>query len=355
MKKILLHWVIPLAITVGLLALAFSLIEPENRRRIPGYIAAVPWHVHVLFVLVTLISMWLRAIRWRALLPDFPLTTRKCFGPLMIGFMMNALFPARAGEFARSVVLGRKEKIPFTSVLGSVLLERIFDGVVLLASFAIVLAILGTVLPPEISFGDKSITSEDLQVAVRGATIGVIIVLAGIIGLLIPAVRRIFESIAHATLPQRWGNTVVDQMEKLVSGFRSLHSPLAIVIIILWTLAVWATVALSCQIGAWGFEDLAEMSFLEAWAITVFVCIFILLPAAPGYWGFYELGVIFACATLGLTTATEVALAYSVVIHLWQIVVTVAVGLIYAWAEGLHLGQLRHRAETDDSPLSERE
>jgi glycosyltransferase 2 family protein len=354
-KKILIHWLLPLALTVGLLALAFKLIEPENRRSIPGYIAAVPWHVHVLFVLVTLVSMWLRAIRWRALLPDFPLTTRRCFGPLMIGFMMNALFPARAGEFARSVVLGRKEKIPFTSVLGSVLLERIFDGVVLLASFAIVLGILGATLPSEITFGSKSITGEDLQLAVRGAAIGVIIVLAGIIGLLIPAVRRVFESIAHATLPKRWGNTAVDQMEKLVSGFRSLHSPLAIVIIILWTLAVWATVALSCQIGAWGFADLAEMSFLEAWAITVFICIFILLPAAPGYWGFYELGVIFACNTLGLTTAAEVALAYSVVIHLWQIVTTVAVGLYYLWVEGLHLGQLRQSVEAHEPPNSEGE
>ena len=75
------------------------------------------------------------------------------------------------------------------------------------------LGILGTVLPPEITFGDKSITGEDLQLAVRGAAIGVIVVLAGIIGLLIPAVRRVFESIAHATLPRRWGDAAVDQIE----------------------------------------------------------------------------------------------------------------------------------------------
>ncbi len=346
MRRILLQWVLPAAITVGLLALAFSLIE--DPAAIPGHIAGVPWHIHVLFILVSVLSMWFRAVRWAALIPGRTLTGRRCFSPLMIGFMLNSIFPARAGEFGRALVLGRREGLPFSAVLGSVVIERIFDGVILLASFALVLSLLSASLPDEVVFGDWTIRGDGMRAAVQFSAVSVIIVLAGVIAMLIPGPRRLLESVARRTLPHRWSEPAIDQLEKLIRGFHVLRSPRAIVVIILWTLVIWALVALTGLIAAWGFPALSAMTYLESWAIVVFVCVAILLPASPGYWGLYEVGVIAACITLGLTDDAGVAMGYSVVMHFWQIMINLVIGLGFAWAEGLRLTQLRGSEAPND-------
>jgi uncharacterized membrane protein YbhN (UPF0104 family) len=97
------------------------------------------WLWAVPFVGLTLFSMWLRAWRWRYfLLPTADLSTRRLFGPMMAGFAINGLLPARLGEFARAYVLGRKESLPFPRLFGTIVVERIFDTLVLLGLLAYV-------------------------------------------------------------------------------------------------------------------------------------------------------------------------------------------------------------------------
>ena len=67
MKRVLLQWILPIVITVALLGLVFLWIEEPEK--IPGHILSVPWHIHLLFIALTLFSMLIRAVRWRALLP----------------------------------------------------------------------------------------------------------------------------------------------------------------------------------------------------------------------------------------------------------------------------------------------
>lgn len=350
MKRLLLRWVLPLACTVFFLGLAFHWIEEPQR--IPGHIAAVPLPIHAGFILITIFSMWLRGVRWRALLPGRGLTARQCFGPLMIGFMLNGLLPARAGEFARSIVLGRRAGLSITLVFGSVVLERVFDGVVLLSSFALVLFLLGAAVPEEaIRFGGFEISGEVIRGAATSSAVLVTAMLAVIVAVLIPPLQRLMAAMLRAALPRRVSDPLIRQIEKLISGFHSLHSPRAIAEVLGWTVAVWATVALSTWVAARGFPELARMNFLQAWAIVVFVCVAILLPASPGYWGLYEIGVIFALKTLGLTDNAGLAFSYSVVMHVWQIATTVGIGLIFLWAQGMGLGQIKVlAAETSPAP-----
>jgi uncharacterized membrane protein YbhN (UPF0104 family) len=55
----------------------------------------------------------------------FPITT--------IGYMGNNVYPARAGEVLRAVILKRKEGVSVSASLATIIVERIFDGVVMLA------------------------------------------------------------------------------------------------------------------------------------------------------------------------------------------------------------------------------
>ncbi|MFZ4621233.1 MAG: lysylphosphatidylglycerol synthase transmembrane domain-containing protein, partial [Bacteroidota bacterium] len=92
----------------------------------------------ILLIGLNIFSHLLRAYRWKVLIEPIKsgVSVHSTFASLMVGFMINGFIP-RAGEIARSYVLGRKEKIPIGSVLSTVILERILD----IISFASVLCI----------------------------------------------------------------------------------------------------------------------------------------------------------------------------------------------------------------------
>ena len=93
----------------------------------------------LLFALCTVVATCifpLRARRWRTILEPF--AGHISFGPLWrstaIGMMMNNVFPARAGEFGRAFALSREvPRVPITTALGSLAVDRIFDAIVLLS------------------------------------------------------------------------------------------------------------------------------------------------------------------------------------------------------------------------------
>ncbi|HTP13661.1 MAG TPA: lysylphosphatidylglycerol synthase transmembrane domain-containing protein, partial [Bacteroidota bacterium] len=82
----------------------------------------------VLLVPISLLSHWVRAIRWAYLLKPIKKVTsqRNLFSAVMIGYMVNNALP-RVGELVRPYVLGNLEGVSKTSVLGTVVIERILD------------------------------------------------------------------------------------------------------------------------------------------------------------------------------------------------------------------------------------
>ena len=88
-------------------------------------------------MIITLISMYFRTLRWHYLLePVVRAPTHKLFSPVMICFALNSILPGRAGEFARAYLVSRDYKVPFSSTLATVIVERIADGLRKLADVA---------------------------------------------------------------------------------------------------------------------------------------------------------------------------------------------------------------------------
>jgi len=78
------------------------------------------------------LSYWIRAYRWSyLLLPVKQITTGPLFRSTVIGFMGNYLLPFRAGELMRAVSIGQNQNISKAAALGSIVLERVFDGIVI--------------------------------------------------------------------------------------------------------------------------------------------------------------------------------------------------------------------------------
>ncbi len=84
-------------------------------------------------VAVYFVAVWARAWRWHYLLkPLKSIPTKDLFPTVTIGYFGNNILPARAGELLRAIVLKKDEDIPISASLATIIVERVFDGVVML-------------------------------------------------------------------------------------------------------------------------------------------------------------------------------------------------------------------------------
>ena len=125
-----------LALTIIFLVLALQRVD------LPAFVDELR-HVNYIWLipsaLCTLLGYVLRTVRWRVILSGAaraPLTT--LFPVLIMGFATNNLLPGRLGEIWRAYLLGRKRNVRKTLALASVVVERVFDGITLIALLAIV-------------------------------------------------------------------------------------------------------------------------------------------------------------------------------------------------------------------------
>ncbi|HFE67572.1 MAG TPA: flippase-like domain-containing protein, partial [Chloroflexi bacterium] len=84
-------------------------------------------------ILVYFLAVWARTWRWDYMLRPFkqiPLV--RLFPVVVIGYMGNNVYPFRAGELLRSFVLRERETVPMSGSLATIIVERVFDGLVML-------------------------------------------------------------------------------------------------------------------------------------------------------------------------------------------------------------------------------
>ncbi len=109
-----------------------------------GEVLNIVWHANILWVLifiaVTMLGHYLRAIRWKFILNSIkPGTSMKnLFGALMVGYGVNCVTP-KLGEVTRAVLIGRWENLSRSSMFGTVILERVIDVISL--GFSVVVAL----------------------------------------------------------------------------------------------------------------------------------------------------------------------------------------------------------------------
>ncbi|HEY3346162.1 MAG TPA: lysylphosphatidylglycerol synthase transmembrane domain-containing protein, partial [Nitrospirota bacterium] len=128
-----------MAVSLGLMVFLFSRIDFHKlwqvMRGVDPFWLALATALNIGFFVI-------RAARWRFFMEPvkrdvgmWPL-----FSATMIGFMANNVLPARLGEFVRAYALGRREKVPTSSVFATVVVERLFDGLSVILLLIIVLS-----------------------------------------------------------------------------------------------------------------------------------------------------------------------------------------------------------------------
>ena len=139
LKKFAISLILGTAISLVTLYLAFRNVPLQD-------LIAYLWSINYLWVipsvLVSLSTYALRTVRWQFILASsYRVGFWQAFSPMVIGFMMNCILPARVGEVARPLVLQKQQGVPFSAGLATVAVERVFDAVSLLGLFAVVLMV----------------------------------------------------------------------------------------------------------------------------------------------------------------------------------------------------------------------
>ncbi len=102
--------------------------------RTAALIGAVQLGPLVIAAVALFLQLCVRALRWSLLLPDGPagrVRPRRLIPVVLIGYLGNAVLPARLGDPIRAVLVGQRERIAISAAFGSVVLERAIDTMTL--------------------------------------------------------------------------------------------------------------------------------------------------------------------------------------------------------------------------------
>lgn len=317
---------IGLALTGLFLFLALQRVDlngfVDEMRRV-NYIWLLPSAV------CTLVGYVLRTVRWRVILTGAARAPMRTLFPVLImGFATNNLLPGRLGEFWRAYLLGRKQSVSKTFALASVVVERVFDGLTLIALLGIVSIAIS--LP---GWGQQV---ELIAAAVfLGATIAVTILLFA------PKIVSVPLNRVLRPLPRGVAGAVEDRFTAFVGGLAPLRHGRVLAAATALSVAVWLFEAASYILLSRGVSlELPQSVELSALGLTlVTINLGIMVPSGPGYVGTQEF---FGTAALGVVGANpQAALALVVVSHAVQYVLITGLGLLFFAREHLSPQDMR--------------
>jgi len=279
----------------------------------------------------------IRVPRWRIILPErkgYRLPFKSLFEAIMIGQMMTNIVPGRAGELARPYVLSRKESVPFSTGVASVVVDRVFDGIVVL--LLLLVAMLDPTFPTSATLNGRSVAS----FAMLG-TIGLIVGLTGLFVLVLfpAAFIKAARAVARITIP-KLEEPAAGFLERFAAGLTILRDPRRFLLAFMWTLVHWLVCAAS-YVMAYKAIGL-EAPMMSALFVQGIIVLAVALPSSPGFVGIFEGFAVIALAVYGIDK--DIAIAWAIAYHVVTYIPVTVLGLIYSIRMGLNVGEIKSGA-----------
>ncbi len=326
-------WRGAIGILLGIGLLAFTLREVSLAEVWGVLRESDPWLFALATIAGTLIFP-LRARRWQTILE--PVAPKLPMGALWrsvaVGMMVTNTIPARAGEFARAFALTRETpRVPFTAAFASVAVDRVFDGMVVLALLFV--AMWDPALARDAAIGGYSL----MQIA-RFGSIGAATGLAVLYAIVIAPERweALFRAVARRLAPG-----LEDRGARLLrtfaEGLAVLRHPGRFAAVLGWTLAHWLLHAFAFWLG---FQAVGiEVPLTAALLLQGVIAFSVALPAAPGFFGLFEVAAVAGLALYGVDPT--IAVSWALGFHLLTFLPITLFGLYYFGRLGIRLGDLR--------------
>ena len=283
-------------------------------------------------IAVYFLAVWARAWRWHYLLrPLKSISTRVMFPIVTIGYAGNNIYPARAGEVVRAVVLRKKTGIAVSASLATVVVERIFDGVVMLAFVFLNLPELASLTNEFTVLG--AFTIQDVALWGSVAFIGALAVF--LLAAMFPNIsERILTILVERLLPKRFQAKILDLSRRFLSGLESLRSPQHVLMVFVTSAVIWLLETVKYWFVMMAFDF--QVSFFTLMLMNGVVNLATTIPSAPGYIGTFDLPGIAILQAYGVDR--ETAASYTFVLHFALWLPITLLGLYYMAREGVHWG-----------------
>lgn len=296
------------------------------------------WLVPALLALA--VDVIIRAERWSVLLrPMAAISWRRLLSPTIIGYMGNAVLPARLGEVLRATLLGRvlQDAAPAgarlsdwtSAALGSVALERLLDGIVTVA----ILAVTARLVP------HPAWLTAGLD-AVAAVCFALIVMLAMLVVFRPTVIRLLHRWFGHLS----WAARPLGWIDHLLAGLEALRNPRLMIRALALTMMIWGVSVLEFYWVIRAFD--LPLDMIQAAFLMVGIGLATVIPSAPAALGTFELASMALLAMLGIAKAA--AFSFTIVMHLMWSVPLLLAGLLLMWWSGFFVPNPKR---TSDRPV----
>ncbi len=310
------RWTISILISLGAVYLA---IRGVDFLQVIDSLKTAHWEYVLLALAVLCINLLAKTFRWKVLVGENgqQIPNLKYLMVMLSGQMLNSLFPARLGDFARAYSLGGMGP-GRTFVLGTIVLEKMFDSL----AYIVLFGLLFLLIPLPEWMGGSIIAFMILTLTIIG----------GILLLVFfpkPLIRIIFLVIAR--LPEKMRTWLSPRIESGISSLEVVRRSDDMLRLVLWTALVWSTALLINQLVMLALD--IHLPLTASLLLLVGLQAGISLPAVPGAIGLFEYICVLALSVFGIDQAT--ALSYGLLLHAIVFIPQILAGMISFWALGL--------------------
>jgi hypothetical protein len=276
-------------------------------------------------VALYLAALVARTARWRALLShERVIPMRELLPTMAIGRGANNIYPFRAGEVVRALLLKRRSGVSAACGLASILVERVFDGLTMIL-FLLLAALIGGI-PQDVRL------LLWLAIAVFGAALGVIYAIVLWPGPIHGVVKWFVVRLA----PRRFHMQLLDIAERFISGFASVKSVGTLTLVLLFSITIWTAETISYRLlmNSFGFSLDLHHLLLMSGAANLGTA----LPSGPANLGTFDAPSILVLTGVGVLKNT--AVSYQFLLHAVLWCTETFAGLWFMWRGGLKKADL---------------
>ena len=279
-----------------------------------------------LLVVLVCVDLLTRALRWKVLLsPVGRVRYGDSLASLLVGYLANNVLPARLGEVVRSHDLGERSGLSKSTILGTIVVERVMDTLVVVVIAALAIFVLSV----------RGIVASAILVGLAVTALLVVAIAVGLVAHRLPGADR-----ASAFI-NRWPR-IHGLLVRLRAGLAVARSMRVMAASLGFTMVSWSCAVLGFAAAAQsvGVEPTMGQAALLAAGVNLATAV----PAAPGYVGTFELAAVTIAASVGIDR--ESALAFAVLLHALSLLITSLGGAVALLAGG------RRRAR-NEAPAAE--
>ncbi|HPG36933.1 MAG TPA: lysylphosphatidylglycerol synthase transmembrane domain-containing protein [bacterium] len=281
----------------------------------------------LLGIAVYLLSFLIRGLRWKILLKHLGSFKVNDLAMLEIaGYAVNNVFPVRIGEFTRAWITGKRNSISRTSVLASIFVERIFDGL------TIALILSATLFFYPFPQNVKTL-------AVMASAMFALLFLFIMFGTFSDKPLKLIRML-KSKLPEFTG-FIFDIAEKFLKGASSLNSLSQISAVTFLSILVWVFELTVYILISRAFE--VDIPFAGYLFMLCAANLGMLAAPTPGGLAVFQAAIVFALRSF--TILYEKRMAVAIILHMAQIIPVTIIGLMWLYLN--HISVLSAQNDTD--------